>query len=278
MKVLLLSGSHSRHEFMLRDIINLYDDIQFKIVVMRREDVIPKFPERDLNPSKLQKIIFKHHFDLRYKLESEYFGQNDVTIHNRLRNVEVVNVTKIEITGARFIQEITDFKADACIVMGFGMLNAQVLEVIPNESINIHLGLSPRYRGSATLFWPTYLLDPFSTGTTFHRMNKEPDAGMIIHQTLPKFIRSLTLHETAIAAIQATKIDLSRIFQKVYDEDILESIPQPIVGKTFLVSDFRISHLEIVYKYFNDQVLNYMWPQNNILQLPNLRTPNIHSA
>jgi len=274
MKILLLSGSHPRHEFMLREIISLYTDIQFKIIVMQRENINPTYPARDLSPSKLQKSIFKHHFDLRYKLESANFGQNNVTIHQYLKNVEVINITQSEINSVGLIREISDYKADACIVMGFGMLSSKVLEVIPIESINIHLGLSPRYRGSATLFWPTYLLDPFSTGTTFHRMNKEPDAGRIIHQTLPEFTRGLTLHETAIASIKAAQIDLLRIFQKIYDSNFLDSIPQPIVGKTFLVSDFRISHLEMVYKYFDDQILDYMWPKDNILPLPKIRTPN----
>ena len=48
----------------------------------------------------------------------------------------------------------------------------------------MHLGLSPRYRGSATLFWPFYFLEPQYCGITFHYLLDEPDAGDIIHQTL----------------------------------------------------------------------------------------------
>ena len=48
----------------------------------------------------------------------------------------------------------------------------------------MHGGLSPWYKGGATHFWPTYLIEPEFTGITVHETTKDLDAGAIIHQEI----------------------------------------------------------------------------------------------
>ena len=48
----------------------------------------------------------------------------------------------------------------------------------------MHGGLSPWYKGGATHFWPTYLMEPEFTGITVHETTKDLDAGAIIHQEI----------------------------------------------------------------------------------------------
>ena len=275
MKVLIISGSHPRHEFILRDVITQYSQVQFKIIFMQRESLLPDFPVKDRNPTPAQRELFSHHFKLRQRLESEHYGNKDLSSYENLPYVSLMKITPNQLNGNFVHQSIQSFGANACIVMGAGMLTQETLNLLPEETFNIHLGLSPKYRGSATLFWPTYFMDPFSTGITFHRINAQPDAGDILHQTLPDFKRNLTLHETAIAAVTAGKRDLARLFDRLLLKSTLVSDPQPIVGKTFLTTDFRISHLELIYNLFDDRVLDALWPQDSVLPLPKLRTPNL---
>jgi len=274
MKILLLCGSHPRHEFILRDIITQNPEIIFDVVLMQREELLPDYPKKDMNPTSNQLRIFKNHFKKREIIEKDIFGTKDISTHAALRNITVTRVSRGDINSDKTKLLIQKKKYDACIVMGFGMLTLESLALLPEETFNIHLGLSPKYRGSATLFWPTYLLDPFSTGVTFHRMVTEPDAGPILHQCVPQFQKNFSLHETAVAAITAAKLDLTELFRKLLEHGSLASVPQPTVGKTFLVSDFRIAHLEVIYEHYNDKVIDYLWPKDGNLPLAKLRKPN----
>ena len=48
----------------------------------------------------------------------------------------------------------------------------KIMKVKIKLTINIHLGLSPWYRGSATLFWPSYNLEPRKTELLFIKLIK----------------------------------------------------------------------------------------------------------
>ncbi|NCA21623.1 MAG: hypothetical protein EBS86_10860, partial [Crocinitomicaceae bacterium] len=52
--------------------------------------------------------------------------------------------------------------------------------IVPGKIINLHLGLSPFYRGSATLFWPFVNRELEYLGTTIHLATSKVDAGEIL--------------------------------------------------------------------------------------------------
>ncbi|NBQ04815.1 MAG: methionyl-tRNA formyltransferase, partial [Actinobacteria bacterium] len=70
MRVLLFSGSHSRHLFVLAQLLKL--DAEFRVVVMQRESVMPKSPE---NIADRDRANFKRHFEKRFEIESASFGE-----------------------------------------------------------------------------------------------------------------------------------------------------------------------------------------------------------
>ena len=51
---------------------------------------------------------------------------------------------------------------------------------LSGQILNPHLGLSPYYRGSATLFWPFFFNELHFLGTTIHIATNKVDAGCII--------------------------------------------------------------------------------------------------
>ena len=67
---------------------------------------------------------------------------------------------------------------------------------------NVHGGLSPWYRGGATLFWPTYMLQPEYTGMTFHETTEKVDAGNIVYQNSAKLREEDGIHENACRLIK----------------------------------------------------------------------------
>ena len=57
---------------------------------------------------------------------------------------------------------------DVVLVCGTGILREELINLFPGHIINIHLGLSPYYRGAGTNFWPLVNREPEYLGATIH--------------------------------------------------------------------------------------------------------------
>ena len=66
MKLLAITGSHPRHAFMVKELINYFD--QTLLIEMKREDLIPE--HENISNFEL-KNIFTEHFEARYKIEKK---------------------------------------------------------------------------------------------------------------------------------------------------------------------------------------------------------------
>ena len=75
------------------------------------------------------------------------------------------------------------------------------------------MGLIPYYKGSITMFWPFYFLEPNMAGTTFHIIDKYVDTGEILHNNTPNLERGDGLHDVASKAIfdAAVKSGVARL-------------------------------------------------------------------
>lgn len=70
--------------------------------------------------------------------------------------------------------------AEVALLFGTAILSDKWLSALPGRIINLHLGLSPFYRGSATLFWPIVEQELACVGATIHLAEKRVDAGNIL--------------------------------------------------------------------------------------------------
>jgi methionyl-tRNA formyltransferase len=144
-------------------------------------------------------------------------------------------------------------KPDVAIIFGTGMIREPLKSVLPKDTINLHLGLSPRYRGAATLFWPFYFMEPNFAGTTFHYIENSPDAGDIIHQVVPKLERGDGIHDVACKAVLQSTIEAVALFEGYRWERFKQ---KPEAGKNFLESDFQPKHLRVIYQVYNNDMVD----------------------
>ena len=174
-------------------------------------------------------------------------------------------------TSSPFIQIIYKYYV---FVFGSGLIKSPLMEILPKETINLHLGLSPRYRGSATLFWPFYFLEPNFAGTTFHYLVEQPDAGEIIHQIVPTLNYGDKIHDVACKVVAASSdavIDLIKIHLK---KGYWDKFRQNHSGKNFLDSDFHPTHLRIIYDTFHEKIVDYYLDGKVRNRIPNLIKQN----
>ena len=149
-----------------------------------------------------------------------------------------------------------DANPDVVLIFGSDLIKEPLLSMLPRHTLNLHLGLSPRYRGAATLFWPFYFMEPTYAGSTFHYIVSEPDAGDIIHQVIPTLQRGDGIHDVSSKVVIDSVKHAIRLLEIFERGGVWKLYKQKSTGKNFLGSDFRPQHLRVIYNVFNDDMVD----------------------
>ena len=102
------------------------------------------------------------------------------------------NVDHLALKGgdlSRVSREVLEpsLSSDAYVVFGASYIKGWLVDfLIEHKAINIHMGISPYYRGSSCNFWAAYDGHPELVGATIHLLGKGLDSGDILYHALPK--------------------------------------------------------------------------------------------
>ena len=246
LKILWLGGNHSRHLYYANSIQEKYKFSGGIIEV--RENSLPTPPK---NIPNLDRENFINHFNERERCEKKYFGVQDYP------NCKLLEVNESELNSEKTNFFINEIKPNLVLIFGTGMIRAPIISSLPENTINLHLGLSPRYRGSATLFWPFYFLEPNYAGITFHYIINEPDAGDIIHQLTPNLEIGDGIHDVACKAVINAADDAVKLIDKFNQNKTFIKYKQKGTGKNFLTNDFKPEHLRMIYNVYNNNIVDH---------------------
>jgi len=249
MKLLLFSGTHPRHLFINSEIIKHFDEIF--VVIMHREGLIPP-PPLNLNPE--DKSNFIKHFKNRYIKEKEAYGE--LSHEDVFKSHEKIIIDPDDLNSAKILKKVKEFNADLCMIFGVNLILDPVLSELPKNKINIHLGLSPWYKGGATLFWPFYFLQPNYAGVTIHQITKNADEGEIIHQFVPKLDFGDTIHDVGVKCVIKTKAEIVKVINHFKTHGGFKEVSQKTSGRVWIRKDFNPSHLRVIYSLFNDDIVD----------------------
>ncbi len=261
MRILCISGSHLRHLYFINAIAKRYGLVG--AIIETREDIIPKPPD---DIPEIDRVNFIRHFQKRDEAEKKYFGNQE------LPECQILETRESDLNSSKSVQFIRDRKPDIVLVFGCSMIRDPLYSALPEETINLHLGLSPRYRGSATLFWPFYFMEPSYAGSTFHYIVSEPDAGNIIHQVVPKLDMDDGIHDVACKTVVQSVREATSLIDIYREKGGFKRFPQRGTGKNFLVSDFRPEHLRVIYNLFDDDIVRHYLNGNLKCKKPNIIT------
>ena len=117
-------------------------------------------------------------------------------------------------------------QSDYYVVFGSSFIKGELIEFLVSKSaINIHMGLSPYYRGSSCNFWALYDNKPDYVGATIHLLSKGLDSGAMLFHAVPKadrvepFLLGMlavkSAHNGLVSAIKAGEI----LKMKAVDQD-----------------------------------------------------------
>jgi hypothetical protein len=224
--------------------------VECAVVVMEREQLIPNTPK---NIPETDRRNFERHFYERNEIEVNAYG--DLHPEEVFFNMQLHKCKPDTLNSDATVAFVREIDADLAFIFGVDLIKEPVLSTLPKIRVNLHLGLSPWYRGSATLFWPFYFLQPQFAGATFHQILPEADAGGVLHQTIPLLELGDGIHDVGAKTVIEAKKDLRKLL-KGYGKHGWNFKEQTSSGRLFLTRDFQPAHLRMIYNTYDDDIVD----------------------
>jgi methionyl-tRNA formyltransferase len=144
---------------------------------------------------------------------------------------------------------------DFVILYGSSIIKPPLLDFYRDKMINLHLGLSPYYRGSGTNFWPLVYRQPECVGATIHMAVQSVDAGAILAQVRPAAEADDRAHELGTKTIIAA-VDLLPHVLSLYSAGQIRPQPQDLtLGRTFKQRDFDAQAVRAMWREFDSGMM-----------------------
>lgn len=256
MKTIVITGDHPRNLNLLK---KLHENNKINIdglVLFKRENLIPK---ADINFSAEIKKLWNLHFEKRYLSEKKFFGTEKI-IPNTISNKLIVNNDN-EFNSKKVLDFVKSINPDACFISGTPIVKDPIFSALPDYKINLHLGLIPHYKGSITMFWPFYFLEPSMAGTTYHVIDKLADTGEIIHQNVPILSYGDGMHDVACKAVLTALNDLNIVVEEImrrikYNIKPNKDSSLSKKGKFFKNANWKPEMLKKIYNIYDDKIVD----------------------
>jgi folate-dependent phosphoribosylglycinamide formyltransferase PurN len=274
-KILLITGNHIRHQ-KFSEFVKIMDkhNVVGQIVQVREQTIPspPKYLDNDL------KNLWNLHFNKREESENNYLkpDRNDDYSNNAL----FVHSDR-DLNSNESIKYVKECNPDVALIQGVGIIRDDLYFSLPPYKINFHMGLIPYFKGSITMFWPFYFLQPTLAGCTFHVIDKLVDTGMILHQMVPVLEKGDGIHDVASKACLAGYKDIQLVIDNV--ENKIKNKIDPVMdkslatkGKLFKKKDWKPEMLRVIYELFNDNIVDLYLdkkiksPKPSLITLDNL--------
>jgi len=235
MRALILTSNSLRHRY-------------FAMAVARAFDAPVALTEAKRNYYSAQRdesLFVRRHFAAISTAEGQWFAAAAAADRPSLREVADINDPALAewAIGERY---------DVLCLFGTAILKDVWLNAFPSRIVNLHLGLSPFYRGSATLFWPFANREPEYLGTTIHLATPKVDAGEILVRVVPDLRINESYYDITSRLIRDS---IDRFPETVLDYlgGLLRPMSQELVpGKLYRKADFTEEALLDALAYVGD--------------------------
>lgn len=245
--LVVLTSVSNRHKFFVNTLAQ-----HFNILGVVVEE---KRPEQ-IGETEQEGETLKKHFDERRNAENKYFGQHEEFL---VPENAVLRVPNGESNSEATFEWVKEKNPDFVILFGTSIIRDPLLSYYEGRMINIHLGLSPYYRGSGTNFWPLVNNEPECVGATIHLAILKVDAGSILAQVRPEVQEEDGSHDVGCKTIVAGAQAMIMCIEKYANKEITAE-PQDLTGgRVYKRADFYAGAVEIMWSNFKKGMIkNYL--------------------
>ncbi len=138
-----------------------------------------------------QSPVMTEYFSRVQQAEDHIFGSG-TTLDPRAKTQSIVAGQLNQLTQQQLKAAL---ESDLVVVFGSSYIKGWLADaLIAKSAVNLHMGISPQYRGSACNFWALFDNNPHLVGATIHRLAKSLDSGSVIQHVRPKFTGENLFH------------------------------------------------------------------------------------
>lgn len=244
MRLLVLTSNAIRHKFLANAIGAVADET---LIVSECKPL-----STSSQPISKDMDLIEEHFQLRDDVEQEYFQRNDIFRYPCLP------ILHKEANSSYVFETVKRFNPDLIIVYGASIIRKPLLELLPyGKIINLHLGVSPYYRGSGTNFWPFVNRELQFVGSTLLNIDAGVDTGDIIAHVRPNFEPNDTVHSAGCKVIKDSAEALKILIRKVKNGEEIKAVKQweTKPSRYYRKKDFDQEALKDYYQNLNTGVV-----------------------
>lgn len=215
------------------------------------------------------------HLERRNRSEHDYFGPFADNSPDKSNPVEIPGGA---INDKKYYEEITSLDPDLLVAYGCSLIKDPLLSEYKGRFLNVHLGLSPYYRGTGTNFWPLVNGEPEYVGATFMYIDEGVDTGEIIHQLRARVHPDDSPHDIGnrlIADVGRLYPELVRRFDELHS---VEQPPEPDEEHYYRSADYNPDATAQLYENFESGLIEeYLQDRDErVAEVPIVKHPVIN--
>lgn len=232
MKISIFTSNQTRHTSLIETIAGIADEV---FAVQECNTVFPGNVMDFFSKSATMQEYFGH------VMESEKNIFGDVRyLPSKVRSlpIKMGDLNRLSLSA---FEDALD--SDYFIVFGASFIKGELIEeLVKRRAINIHMGVSPHYRGSSCNFWAADDGNFDLVGSTVHLLSKGLDSGPILFHAMPK-AEEVSAFDLGMKAVRAAHLGLA------------EAIKSGDIGKYDSISQDKTQEIKYTRNsQFNDSV------------------------
>jgi len=257
MKITVFSSNQPRHISLAKELGKIADEVFFI------SEVNTVFPGQ-IDDFFKKTDVMQRYFANVISSEKKVFGD----IEFLPSNIRTLSIKSGDLNRLDRSQLEEALHSDVYVVFGASYIKGWLIDFLVHKgALNIHMGISPFYRGSSCNFWALYDNNPSYVGSTIHMLSKGLDSGDMLFHCLPKFVWDSPFDFT-MRSVRAAHYGLC---QSISDGSII-SMERVVQDKTTELRYTRNSD-------FTDEVANefltrqYSIDKSSLINYPDLLKP-----
>ena len=212
----------------------------------------------ELIKNKQDNDIELDHLQARSLAEKDFF-ELYINTQNKVKSISEI-VPRFWFSTKECLEILKKINPSQILVYGTSIIKGDIIHHFKRKILNLHLGLSPYYRGAGTNYFPYVNNEPEYAGTTYMYLDAGIDTGEIIHQIRPIINVTDSFHQLSNRFL----ISSFQTYSKIAERNLKNGLELPLPTNNiknckrliYKKSDFSRESVIKLYDNFKNGMLN----------------------
>jgi len=213
MKITVFTSNQPRHIALIESMASIADQV---FAVQECNTIFPGLRDDFFKKTEIMRKYFSNVIDA----EKTIFGLPRFlpsNAHSMAVKLGDLNNLKLDVLKPAL-------ESDFYIVFGSSFIKGELCKfLVSRKALNIHMGVSPYYRGNSCNFWALFDGNPNYVGATIHLLSEGLDSGPMLFHALPK-TQEIDPFLLGMLAVKSAHVGLLTRLKSgnIYDMDAVE--------------------------------------------------------